>query len=260
MGLYFEFISNSIQKSLTYRVNIWMKLFGKIMYLLVQVSIWRALYASNASGGNGALKDMVTYIIVANVINTFIEFDIINFVNSKIQNGDIVLDLMKPFNYIGYVFCYGFGGNIVNIFSQTIPLLLCAVLFFGFRVQLGNYILFFLLSLLLSIVISFLYAFLIGILAFWLFVTWPLNMLMNSIYKLLSGVWIPIWLFPGVLKKIVTFLPFQYIYYVPTLIFTKPQASSYEMIAGQLIWIVVLALLCGVVWKRGRKKLVIQGG
>ncbi len=261
MRLYMGFVSNSIQKALAYRTNIWMKLLGKIIYLLVQVCIWKALYVSNIKNDMPVtLNTMVTYVVISNVISTFIEFDIIGFINDKIRSGDIAIDLMKPFNYVGYIFCYGIGGNIVNLFFQTIPLVICAVIFVNVKFALNDQLILFLLSLCCSLIISFFYAFFIGILAFWLYVTWPLNMLMSSIYKLLSGMCIQIWFFPYVLKKIVAFLPFRYIYYTPILILNQPNAENYKEVLLQCGWIGILSIIVFVTWAVGRKKLVIQGG
>lgn len=73
----------------------------------------------------------------------------------------------------------------------------------------------FIISIILATIISFLFYFIIGILAFWLMVTWSVNMLLSAVHKLLSGSWIPLWLFPEKARKIVELLPFSQIYYSP---------------------------------------------
>ena len=110
--------------------------------------------------------------------------------------------------------------------------------------------------------IQFFYSLIIGLLAFWLIVTWPLNMLLAAIYKLLSGSWIPVAMFPNLLAKINMFLPFRAIYAIPVTIITTPmdRSSIGSNLAVQLIWLVILYLATLLIWKVGKKKLVVQGG
>ena len=98
--------------------------------------------------------------------------------------------------------------------------------------------------------------------AFWLIVTWPLNMLLAAIYKLLSGAWIPAAMFPEFLTVINLFLPFRAIYAIPVTILTSPMsfASICENLLVQLIWVAVLFIASEAVWIVGKNKLIVQGG
>ena len=98
--------------------------------------------------------------------------------------------------------------------------------------------------------------------AFWLIVTWPLNMLLAAIYKLLSGSWIPVAMFPDLLSKINILLPFRAIYAIPVTIITTPmdQDSILSAIGVQFIWLVILFLLSELTWVTGKNRLVVQGG
>ena len=118
------------------------------------------------------------------------------------------------------------------------------------------------LSIVLAYCIQFLYSLTIGLLSFWLIVTWPLNMLLGAIYKLLSGVWIPVTMFPDLLSKINQFLPFRAIYAIPVTIITQPMEFQFIMTAilTQMIWILLLYLLAEFMWIIGKRKLIVQGG
>lgn len=261
MKLYLNFISNSIKKNIIYRFNVWTKLLGRLMYFFVQVSVWKALYTSEVTNNTDiTIKSMLMYVTVSNVINVVVEFNIIEFLNDKIRDGNISLDLIKPFRYITYIFCYGIGENIVNFFTQSIPIVFCSTIFLRGQINYEGSYLYFFISLAIAMVISFLFAYWMGLLAFFFTVTWPLNMLLKSIYKLLSGMWIPIWLFSDTLQNLNSFLPFQYIYYVPISILTVKEFNVFNAMLVQIIWCGILCLLVYITWRIGRKKLVIQGG
>lgn len=73
---------------------------------------------------------------------------------------------------------------------------------------------------------------------------------------------IPIWFMPSVLKKIIAFTPFESIYFTPVRIYLG-ELSGVDILKGmgiQVLWIAVLALVANAFWKKGVKKLVIQGG
>lgn len=261
MKVYIDYVRVTVRSSMMYRTNIFAKVFGRILFLYMQIQLWKALYMSNM-GNTKSGEQTVTYVIIANIVFTVMECNVVDWLNEKIRNGQISMDLIRPMNFGVYAFSICIGENVVNFIFKTIPVLICVLVFWRNLISLNSNILYFVLSLLLGIVINFLYSYLVGLLAFWFLVTWPLNMLLNAIYKLLSGVWIPVFFFPSILKHIGVFLPFQYIYYVPISFITTNISS--HMIVNQLIfqllWVVILSTGVFMVWHFGRKKLVIQGG
>ena len=79
---------------------------------------------------------------------------------------------------------------------------------------------------------------------------------------LLSGLLIPIYLFPAWVQSIFTFLPFQSISYVPSMIFSGGFTTElvYLSIGKQLLWSVILIVPIMLLWKTAKKIVVVQGG
>lgn len=80
--------------------------------------------------------------------------------------------------------------------------------------------------------------------------------------NLFSGALVPIWFFPESLKKISIFLPFRYIVFEPLSILLNKK-NIYEILNIlflQILWIGILMCVVRVVWDRGRRKIMIQGG
>ncbi len=257
--VYKYFVRNAMMQATAYRSNTLIKSIGKILYVYVQMCLWTALSHSNH---NIDISQTITYVIVTNMIGIFVDVNVIQLINDRIRTGDISLDLMRPFDFRLYAFSYGIGNNIVNIIFQFIPTITFCIIVCHKYISIVGCIPAFIVSMIFATIISFLFYFIIGILAFWLMVTWPINMLLGAVHKLLSGSWIPLWLFPEKARKIVELLPFSQIYYSPvSIIVTNKNADEIlKVLLGQVIWIVVLYIVSLIMWKSGTKRLEVQGG
>ena len=84
----------------------------------------------------------------------------------------------------------------------------------------------------------------------------------NVIVRILSGTLLPIWFMPSVMKKIIAWTPFESIYFTPVQIYLGEiqGVELLEKLLIQLIWVFMLWLIARFFWKKGVKKLVVQGG
>lgn len=266
MRLYIEFIKNSLLVNSTYRFNLFLRLFNRIIALFISVSIWKALYwgsAETASNmGSVSLKDMIMYSIISSSISVFISNNVISIMNDKIKSGAIGLDLLKPINYKAWQFCNVLGNNISSVIMELIPVVVIGSLVFGFQpTTFLNFVLF-LAALFNGIVINFLITYILGLLGFWYLEIWHFDRLLQDLIRLFSGAWIPLWFFPGFLFVLSNYLPFKFIYFAPTSIYLQKVSlnESLVMLLQQFAWIAILLLLERLLWKKGIKRLVIQGG
>lgn len=245
-----------------YPINLWSKSIGRILFVYLQVCLWTALYSKGiTSAASGDQIRTIFSIIFSNIVFSVMECNTVSLINDKIRSGEIAMDLMKPMNFMAYTFSIYIGENIANFVFRTIPLAVIAVVFWRTFIVDFHFIGLFLISLILSFILNFIYSFIIGLIAFWLMVTWPLNMLLNSIYKFFSGVWIPTFLLPFGLNLVSSVLPFKYIYSCPMNVILATDFKTAAMqLLYQLLWCVSLYVLSLIIWTCGRKKLVIQGG
>ena len=263
MRKYIDYIVIGIKEHMVYPSAIWAKLFSKIIYLYLQFSIWTALFSSH-SQINPLInrEDTLKYIIAATIISAFIECNTIEWINAQIQTGNIIMELIRPIDFRKMIFSRHLGDSIVKIVFYCVPLSVLANVVIRRPLLCREQILYGLLSIILAYGIQFLYSLIIGLLAFWLIVTWPLNMLLGAVYKLLSGVWIPVTMFPDILHKINSFLPFRAIYAIPVTIMTSRMNTQniWKDIRTQLMWILFLFIITEIIWIIGKRKLIVQGG
>jgi ABC-2 type transport system permease protein len=120
----------------------------------------------------------------------------------------------------------------------------------------------FLVSVLAGVVVCFAIRMLVALSAFWLLDASGLRMLMVLAGAFLSGLTVPLVLFPGVMRDVVMALPWAAFVQVPADIWLG-QRSGGAIVSGlafQAAWAGALLLACGAVRHRAGRKLVVQGG
>jgi ABC-2 type transport system permease protein len=122
-------------------------------------------------------------------------------------------------------------------------------------VPLANY-LWFLLAFMYGWIIGLSINLLVGTLAFYTTESKSFrNVCLHSI-RLLSGLWIPLFLFPPTFKTILFALPFAHVVYFPVYILQTKQIThediSHIFLAG--VWAVVLSMVSFAVWKFSIRK------
>ena len=260
MKKYFRYSYISIKEYLAYPSNILAELASKFIYHFMQICLWKALFAGALQRGNLSYADTIKYVAAACVVSIIIECNTIDRMNRQIRSGDIVNDLLRPMDFKLMMLFRHFGSTAIKSLFIAVPTFLFAArLISGVPFSVDR-LMWGLVSVALAYAIHFLYSLVIGMLAFFLIVTWPLNMLLGAIYKLLSGIWIPVTMFPELLYRINMFLPFRAVYAIPVSLLTGSTDDVKGSILCQLMWLLVFVVLTEFVWMKGYKKLVVQGG
>lgn len=263
MKIYIDYVLIGIKEHMVYPSAIWARFLSRLLYLYLQFSIWNALFLSN-SQTNLILnqEDTLKYTVVATIVSSFMECNTTEWINTQIQSGNIVTELIRPIDFRKMVFSRHLGDTLVKIAFCCIPVSIIAMVIVPTHILYHTQFFWGVLSIILAYCIQFLYSLIIGLLSFWLIVTWPLNMFLGAVYKLLSGVWIPVTMFPDLLFKINQFLPFRAIYAIPVTILTQRMESQTitAVLTTQVIWILLLYFITEFIWIIGKRKLIVQGG
>lgn len=266
MRKYWEYIKNSFKENLTYRVLYFTGILQTVLALVVQLYLWRALVSQaggvTSSSGIITLGDMTTYVLIGTFIGTLISNNVIGDINNRVRGGQVATDLIKPMNFIVYMFCRMIGRNLFNLIFRLLPVLVIAVIFLDFQLpSLPNPILF-LVMVINTLVIMFLIVFNLGLLSFWYMAMWQVDIFFGSLMELFSGRFLPLWFFPQILVSIAAFMPFRLMYYVPISIYLGKLEilDCWLAILQQFMWMAILGGITALTWRSAIKKLVIQGG
>lgn len=259
---YLAFTKKSFLGRSAYRFDHFMGIFDTILRIFIFWEIYRALY-----GGRSEIDGITLTMVTTNFILS-IGLDAVFYVNdyylpSRIQNGSIATELLLPVSVHGRMLADNLGNALFQLFFYFVPAVAVSVLFIGIAVPAGSVmLLLFLFSALLGYGVLWTISFVAQMFSFWLINIWSIVTIKNSFIKVLSGSMIPLWFMPDWMQGVIRFTPFSSIYFMPVQIYLG-QLSLPEILRSfliQLFWITFLSSLGMLLWKKGQKKLVVQGG
>ncbi|WP_168123839.1 ABC-2 family transporter protein [Paenibacillus sp. HB172176] len=262
MRVYVEFIKLVFRRNAAYKTEYFMSLFNALLGLFITVSIWEAAFGDRAGIDSITKEQMITYAVIAILMRTL--FTMNEFViDRKIQTGEIAVDLLKPYKFMGYILTVIIGDMIFNLWTKVLPVLIVSVFVFHLLwPDEASRIIYFALSLMLGFLELYLFNLLFWLSAFWIHHTWSLVTIKNAVILLVSGATIPLWFIPERLSTIFSYLPFKDIYYTPLSIYLGKVPITHMMntYLMQLGWIALLFVVAFLLWRLAQNKLIIQGG
>ena len=266
MTVYLKLFRNAFRSHFAYKIDAVFRAIRQSITMLVQISVWLALYAFRDGAGIGAnnigLQTMIWYVIISAGVNSLVESNAIYLVEDKVRSGMIATDLIKPLHFQRYIFSISAGNSIYNFVFHFLPMLVIFAPIFGMYTPRLETIAIFAITLMGGMAISFLLSYILGLVAFWYMQVWHLGRLLYDFTRLFAGSFIPLWFFPDTLYSISLFLPFRFIFFVPISIFLEDVTltDSLWLVLQQWAWIGALFLLTRLVWRKAQGKLVVQGG
>jgi len=265
MKLIWNFAVMEYHSLAMYRLDFFMRLFGISAGMYAAYWLWTTLYDQQPGGFPVSLAQMITYGLLAMILNVL--FDIASevrwYIQHQVRTGALQMDLLRPLNFHLYVLLQS-GGQVI-LAALTIGLLgiAIAVLFLGLQppASLAHGLLF-LLSLIPAFLVSFGLSFLVGLVSVYTIQASQISWVFYSTVYLLSGQFVPVWIFPPALQRVVALLPFHSMIGVPASIYIGrlSLADAGANLALQVIWAVVLLALGQFVWQHAYTRLTVQGG
>ncbi|OYD07031.1 ABC transporter permease [Paludifilum halophilum] len=263
LSTYLELMRIRFLMMLAYRVNYYS---GIIIYSLnigVYYFLWMAVYGNSGSINGTTSVEMATYVAVAWMSRAFYFNNLDREIAQEIRDGTVAIQLIRPYHYI-LVKCFqGLGEGLFRLLLFSVPGLLVVSLVFP--IQLPGSLspwLWFGLSLILGFVINAQINVLTGLMAFFVLNNAGMIRAKRVLVDLLSGLILPISFYPDWAQRILSFLPFQGISYMPSTILSKgmPTGEILSFLGIQTLWGILLWLPIQILWMTARRRLVVQGG
>lgn len=101
MRKYLEMFKVEVKTNIAYRFQIWARLLGDIVFIVMWYFVWKALYSGTNEMYGKLFSETILYVIVAQFLITInnagsplwgMDFDI--------SSGNIANELIKPYNFI----------------------------------------------------------------------------------------------------------------------------------------------------------------
>jgi len=261
--VYAEFIRVGFINTLAYRLRYYTGIVTYFIYVTVYYFIWKAIYAHSTSIGGFDFSHILTYIAVGWIIRSFYFNNVDQDMANQVIEGKLAMDLIKPVNIQFMYVAQAFGECLFRAVMLSLPSALMLMLIYPLRRPASlHHFLAFLVSVLFSFFLVAAINFAVGTLAVRLKSILGLLRAKYFLLELFSGLLLPISYFPEVFQKVFKFLPFEYISYVPVLLYLgningKAIVTS---LALQLFWVVALFAIGDAMWRWSSRKITIQGG
>ncbi len=262
---YFTLTRLGIIETFQWRLALLVMILGNLLYLTLIYFLWKAIFLSAGTDVvNGMTFEMtMVYLVLATSFYGVVELYIVWEIGRNIQNGKIVLDLLRPIKYKHYVFWKNSGVLVVNFLVTFIPTFVIVVIMTKGAIPLGWNLIYFILAFVFSIIINYNIDFIVGTICLYTESIWGINIMKQMIVALLSGVTIPLAFFPERFGAIVKYLPFKAIYDTPlTLLMTRN--PSWQNVISKLgfsfFWMIVISTFSGFFWRISIKQITVNGG
>jgi ABC-2 type transport system permease protein len=261
--LYMAFARVGFVNILAFRLRYYTGIVTYFIYMSVYYFIWKAIYQNSASIGGFDFQHLLTYIGVGWIIRSFYFNNIDQDLAYQVIEGRLAMDLIKPVNIQFMYIARAAGEAAFRLALLTIPAAILLFWVFPLRPPASiSHAGAFLISIILSFLIVAAINFVVGTFALRLQSILGLMRAKFFLLELFSGLLLPMTFFPQAIQKILAWMPFEYISYVPMLIYLgKLNGSGVAGALGmQMVWFVVLLAIGDGLWRWSTAKIIIQGG
>lgn len=248
-----------------YRTHSMVSIFVGPVYFIVQYFIWSAVYGGEGAIHGMKLQQMLTYFGATALIG-YLTMDFADWnLQMLVRTGKFLTFTLRPIHHRFFAFSQKLGHRVLGFFFEFIP---CFLIFqYIFKVDMiPKYIGWTILSIIFAFLMNFYVNYCIGMTAFWLVQASGVRQVFQALSSIFSGAIIPLVFFPEFLQKLLFFLPFQYIIYVPSMVFSGQYTlagismSIPEIVMLQGIAVLVTAAFSEIVYRKSLHKFTAVGG
>jgi len=261
MKKYLAIFKINLLNSLAYPAELATRSGMILVFMVVFFQLWHVTYAASGSQVlNGlTLHDTMWYLLLAETIELG-RPRLARAISEQVKDGSIAYLLNKPYDFLLYQLALGLGESLPRMGLLFILGGALVWAMTGPPPELQNWPLASL-ALVGAWLLHFCVNGLIGLVAFVAEEVAPFEWIYQKLVFILGGLLIPLDFYPSWLQSVAKTLPFAYMMYGPARLFVRPDVQLFiQIIAGQILWLAVLAGLLALANSRGMRRLAINGG
>ncbi|ABX44212.1 ABC transporter permease [Lachnoclostridium phytofermentans] len=202
-----------------YRTHSMVSIFVGPVYFIVQYFIWTSAYGGKAEINGMQLSQIITYFGASTLIG-YLTMDFADWnLQMLIQTGKFLTFSLRPIHHRFFAFSQKVGHRFLGLLFEFIPCYLIFSLLFGVE-MIPKRIGWTLLSVAFAFLMNFYVHYILGMTAFWFIQSSGIRRVFDLLSGVFSGAFIPLVFFPEAVQRVLFFLPFPYMSYVPAMVFT----------------------------------------
>lgn len=248
---------------LQYRAAALAGIMTQLFWGIVQIMIFHAFYSSADHSEPISLSQAVTFIWLGQAMIQILPWNLDKEIEDQIRSGNVAYELVRPINLYGLWFARAFAMRLIPALLRCIPIFLVGGLAFGLIAPISwGAAMAFLFSVILALFLASAMTTLVIISLFWTFSGEGIQRLMPHLTILLSGMVVPLPLFPKWMQPFLNLQPFRGIMDIPCRLYTGviPVTQAPYFLAFQIAWTVAFIMLGQFLIKKALRQFVVQGG
>lgn len=261
MKKYLYIFKYTFINELSYFSKVIFRLVSYFLHIFVLYNVWVYVYQDNNTISGFNLNQMMWYLILAELMMMGVSKVAKDRPIEEIKTGSITYIMNKPYSYIGYLFTTYLAEGVIRLIIMIPVSILFGFMFVGplqgFDIKFFGFMA---ISFILGYSLNGLIQILLSMFSFFMEDATPLHWLYNKIV-LIFGVFFPIDMMPKFLQGILKYTPAYVVSYGPTkLMVDFDLMNAIRIIGAQSIYFIVVIILVNLVYRKGVKKLNVNGG
>lgn len=252
-----------LKNNFEYKAEVFYWLILSLIPLFITTFLWLTVYQGNSMIAEYTLPALVTYYIVAFIIQRLSELPTF-WLSHLITSGYLSAHLLRPVSFFQYGIVSVVTRRLIN-FAISLPVIVVVLWLLRDYFQLPGgmgVFLAFVIAVMIAVTMYAIFGFLMGSIAFWTSEVGSIFYTYNLILTFLGGGTLPLSFFPNWLVSIINLLPFRYLYAFPIEVYLG-RLSTAQILVGLvqgLVWTSVVLLFFGYVWRKGVRAYEAYGG
>ncbi|MEF3303887.1 ABC transporter permease [Paenibacillus sp. GYB003] len=261
LAKYTAFARVTVRSHLAYVLDFLIRSLFLLVILFIFFQLWSVTFAGVGEREieGYTFEQMIWYLAVAESI--ILASPKLNAkVEAEVKNGDIAYQLTRPASYLLMHYGSYMGEAAVRVVINLLLGSALATLWFGWSPP-GYNVPLCLLVMIGSFTVNFLLVMILSLCAFWVEETRGLDFVYNKLLFTIGGMLLPLEMFPDSLRSVSEWLPFQAVAYFAAKTAVAPDpGETVRMVAIQWSWAAALVAVAAFVYRKGVRKLNVNGG
>jgi ABC-2 type transport system permease protein len=229
----------------------------------IRVMIFQAFYHSSSSVQPMSMQQTTTYLWLGQAFLLVVMLGADSELAAMIRSGNVAFDLVRPVDLYNYWLARSFSGRAAPMIVRAVPIILLAAVVGQLNAPASLlHAGLFLVSITLGLILAVVFFAIVTISLLWTVSGEGMARIAPPLVFFLSGMIIPLPLFPESVQPLIRAMPFRGIIDVPFRVYLG-QLPPREVLGGfiqQIVWIAGFIVIGRILLARGLRRLVIQGG
>lgn len=263
MRKYLFIAKTQLMSNLQYIFTILFSFLNYFIMLFILLQLWKYLYSDPNALINGyTMHQMVWYVIITELLwMTLGGRKLSRKVSEDVKSGNVAYNINKPYHYVLYCLFSHLGDIVIKGILFSLLGIIIGYLFLGSFPNISIIsISLVIITAIMATIISTLFITSLSLLSFFIEDASPFYWVYSKVILVLGTIF-PIEYFPLFMQKILKYSPVYVVSYGPAKLFVDFHIkTALSILISQCVYIILLFILSNWLYKKGVKKINVNGG